>query len=35
MEERKEEIEFILGMIHKLCIEYHIALIPKETKKRY
>ncbi|EPY2274492.1 hypothetical protein ACXAUS_003391 [Clostridium sporogenes] len=33
MSERKEEISFIMGMIHKLCVEFNIALIPCQTKK--
>lgn len=33
MEEREEEISFVLDMIDKLCVEYNIALLPKETKK--
>lgn len=32
MEERKEEISFILGMIDKLCKEYQVSIYPKERK---
>lgn len=33
MSKRKEQISFVLSMIHNLCIKYDIALIPCETKK--
>ncbi|WP_407301501.1 hypothetical protein [Clostridium botulinum] len=33
MNERKEEISFIVEIIHKLCVRFNIALIPCETKK--
>lgn len=29
---RKEEIEFLLGIIHKFCIDYDACLYPKEIK---
>lgn len=32
MEDRKEEIEFVLGMVTKLCEESDIRLIAKESK---
>jgi hypothetical protein len=33
MSDRKEEISFIAGMIHKICVESNIVLIPCKTKK--
>lgn len=32
MSERKEEISFIMGMIHKLCTEYKVTIYPKEVR---
>lgn len=33
MEERKEELNFIVNMIYNMCVKYEVALIPCETKK--
>ncbi|GEM_PF-1464252 len=32
MNERQEEISFVVDMISRLCNEYNISLIPCETK---
>ena len=33
MNEREEEISFILGVVNKICTDSNIALVPKENKK--